>query len=240
MRQLIIFLLLSCQLLLAYSQKTEFSMNIGSGLFFHGGKSAVSRQNITYYIDDFPPFQRYYSNAYGTRPALSLTAGGEVKRISRQGVLFGTGLQYQSLTARSAIDTVFIRGFVQPQDQVLDNGYSQVRNEYVCFSPFVGKRFKLSKWVCDIQTGIDIALLFKSREKLQMHADGSSSTVKREIEKKSTDTRLNLSVSMAYKKMSVQLGYHHGISNIAVYTYGATPLSAYSRFISLSFAYRIK
>jgi hypothetical protein len=224
----------SCKFLLA--QKTELYVRAGSGFFFFSGKSAVKHQNAGDAIIRSNP----NTNPYGKSPAFSATLEGVIKQLVWKSWIVGTGIGYQSLSARSSIDTLFMMGdIISSIDTMRVNASSVFRAQFINLSPFLGKRFRIGRTTLDITAGLEFGFLVKSLEQLDFNMSNYPLLKNRDRQPRKTDMRFRAEAAMNIKKLLFFTSYAKGLSNYYTLYLGGQP-EAYSHFINIGIGYRLK
>ena len=226
---LIIFLTFNS--IYSFSQKTEFNINIYSGLFSYRGSGATSVSQI-----ETGFFNYYTSDIYGKKSAFSISYEGQVIRKTKENFLFGIGLSYDFLNSNVTINKVVYNGEVvrMPYDA---NGNTKLKNTYINVNPFLGKRFIKNKITFDLLAGVDLGFCLKSNEK------GSAITTISKIEystdnkrdKPKIDFRPRIQFKAGYKRCGIILGYSLGLANYQ--TFGNA--KAYSNFLRAGISYKL-
>ncbi len=213
-----------------YGQRTEFSVQAGSGLFSFYGPNAVSETGIVYNGDV------YLTNPYGRNSGFSYSIAGQIQHTDKNKLIYGVQVGYEQLTSRVAITSMYGDfGFIS-----LVDGRAKLQNQYLNLNPFVGKRFGNAQFSLDATIGLDAAIGLSSRE-LGKVVDVKSPFLMgtgRKLPFPDVDLRPRLNLTGYYRAFGLSLGYSHGLSNYAGKRY-STNAEIFSRLWRVGLAYRL-
>lgn len=220
---------------LSFSQTTEFSIKAGSGVFFFSGTTPASPQNL-YVLNIYPD---YYKVPYGRKPGFSYTTGVSLKHVFANKFVAGANLEFQSLCARSVIDTVVTIYDLNPTiTKTPVEGNSYLRNDFIAFSPFFGKRFAFRRFSLDITCGVDIAMKLRGQETINIKKPDYFDKTSKDIPSRSTDTRIRLQADFSIKRFSFFMGYLRGVRNYFT-SYEGIEAEGYSNFFTGGIGFHI-
>ncbi|MEO8414911.1 MAG: hypothetical protein ABI472_14685 [Ginsengibacter sp.] len=222
----------------SFCQKSEFNLNVYSGLFSYTGNGAAGTSIINYGIYTPTP---YTTNVYGNKPGFSISFGGEAVSVTKSKVLYGAGLSYDLLESKIKIDKVQYSPevVVAGQSYLYDaNGSTRLRNTYFNINPFIGRRFLKNGMTIDLSSGIDIGICLKNVEQGNATITATNDVISTNVTHPhpSIDIRPRIQLKAGYKRAGIIIGYSPGLTN-----YQSTKGSkAYTSFMRLGFSYRIK
>lgn len=246
MNRLLITLLFSVCVFFCAGQKTEWNIKAGSGLYFFSGASAASQQ--TFYED--ASYRKFYSNPYGKRPGLCITAGVSLQHVAVNKLLIGAEVSVQRLSANSAIDSVMINGItgapVPPNvvhfpRKMSAQGESRYKALYFSITPFAGRRFLIGNGSLNITGGLDLAFALASKEHINVEGISGSyhKDIKEDVDPSGIDIRLRVGMDWSIKRFIVSATFAKGLLRYHKEIYGEN-LKAYSNLIGLGLGYRLK
>src|SRR5690349_15492718 len=103
MRKLLFLIAFGTCSCFCYSQKTSFSVKLGSGFFSFSGEDA---QDETVFYET--PYYNTSAPPYGKNSRFSYTIDAVAKRVGKGKIIFGTGIGYQSLSSRTRITAITV------------------------------------------------------------------------------------------------------------------------------------
>lgn len=234
MRQFLCTVALLAGSLATYGQRTEFSVQAGSGLFRFVGSGTGQQTSLDGSADANAPSRAFLP--YGQRPAFSIGGTAQLQRVTAGSWLYGLQAGYESLASTIAVQGGFL-GF-QP---VLVQGKAVLRNQFINAHPFVGKRFGNAKRSVDVTAGIDAGIGLRSTQT----GDATTSAVSRpalQIREvwavPAVDYRPRINIIGYYRSYGVSVGYSHGLTNYAKNLPLSGQFEAYSRFWRAGVTYR--
>ena len=227
----LLILFLTFNSIYSFSQKTEFNINIYSGLFYYRGSGATSISQIE------NGFKYYTTDVYGKKSAFSVSYEGQVIKRTKKDFLFGIGLSYDFLNSNVIINKVVYNG--DYLNHIYDaHGNTKLKNTYINVNPFVGKRLIKNKITFDLLAGVDLGFCLTSNEK------GSAITTISKIEysadnkrdKPEIDFRPRVQIKAGYRRGGIILGYSLGLTNYQT----LENTKAYSNFFRAGISYKLK
>ena len=214
---------------IGYGQRTEFSIQAGSGLFSFYGPNSTNETRLN--MDGY----NYLYNPYGRKSEFSYSLAGQVQHTTKRQFIYGVQVGYEKLTSQVSV-TAIVGDFGYPTPA---NGQGFLQNQYLNLNPFVGKRFGKEQLCLDVTIGFDAAIGLASLEvgKLSESSIFSRTTgLRRPIP--DLDFRPRLTITGYYRAFGLSMGYSHGLSN-----YAAKQLSndatVFSQFWRVGIAYRL-
>lgn len=222
----------------SFCQKTEFSLNVYSGLFSYKGNGSASKSIINYGIYTPTP---YTSNVYGNKSSFPISLEAQVIRITKSNFLYGSGLSYDLLKSKIKITKALFGPEVVliNQSYLYDaDGNTKLKNIYFNVNPFIGKRFSKNKMTLDLFGGFDFAICLKSVEEGNATITSTKDVVSTNVKKPypSIDFRPRIQFKAAYKRTGIIIGYSLGLTNYQSQTVSKT----YANFLRMGFSYIIK
>ena len=232
-RLVYLFVLLFTAGQVSYGQKTEVNFNGYSGLFSFRGKGATANSWI-----NFNPYvnpNKYTSNPYGKRSAISYAVELQVQRVTKNNNIFGSGMSFETLTSKVNIDTVTQNGFVYWQYPA--SGKTTLKNTFITVNPFFGHRYTVGKRTFDLLAGVDAAFCLKSREQGSgTTKNNGSTTVDNNRAKPVIDFRPRVQFAMKLNRFNLLAGYSMGLTNYQDKYHS----NAYTRFLRVGVGYQLK
>jgi hypothetical protein len=222
----------------SFCQKTEFNLNVYSGLFSYTGNGTARTSTINYGI--YTPIP-YTSNVYGNKPGFSISFGGQAMSVTRSNVLYGAGLSYDLLESKIEINKVQYSPeiVVAGQSYLYDaNGSTKLNNTYLNLNPFIGRRFLKNGMTIDLSSGFDIGICLKSVEKGSAKVTATNDVISTNVKHPhpSIDFRPRIQLKAGYKRTGIIIGYSPGLTNYQ----SSKSAKAYTSFLRLGFSYRIR
>ena len=230
-----LFLLLIFALLSAascYSQSTEFNLNAYTGLFRFRGPATSSYTTV------------YTGNAnrvdlpYGRSSRFSYGAEFQGLRVTKQHIIYGVGLSYESLESHAGIDYVGLVG-VAGVTYLPTIGKADLRNQFITLNPFAGYRIWRGKIKLDVLIGVDAAFCLNRT----LHADAPQYPDRKEkIDGPALDLRPRLQLNARWRKWGLLAGYSRGLTNSYQYTgyEYVKQKKAFTEFWRFGVSYRVK
>jgi hypothetical protein len=219
-----------------FGQKTEFKVQLNSGLFSFAGASAVSVSAIN--ASNLPNFN-YTNNPYGSKPGLCYGLSATITRVTKKEFLLGIDVGYEVLRSKVLIDRI---NGVSPASNfpVPATGQTYLNFNFLNLYPHIGQRFIIEKIAIDITGGFDFSRSFKAKE--QGHAtisDGTVFTTSRDRTTTNMDVRPRIQLAATYNRIGIYVGYAQGFLNYLSGSVGGTN-DAHSRLIRFGLAYQIR
>lgn len=218
----------------SYSQKTEFSVSLNSGLFSFRGES-VQEYGFFYLAAEN---QNSYTNPYGSKYGLSFGASIAVKRITKTKVLVGLDAGYEMLRSKTLID--YITYSVYSSSITPATGHTYLNNSFINLLPYGGYRFSCRNVNIDLTGGFDIGFCTSAREKGKV-TDSNGKKYESSLDRKTinTDVRARVQLAAYYTYWGVYAGYSRGLVNyMSGYDGGVN--EAYSNVIRFGITCRIR
>jgi hypothetical protein len=158
--------------------------------------------------------------------AMSLT------RVSKRNFLWGAELDWERVRSRIGINKLALirEGIVEKQFDA--SGKSFLRHNNLLVHPFIGYRFFLHSTQLNLTGGLDIAFRLKTNEHGNVKAvNGVTYEIDGERESSSVDLRPRMQLAVQPGRLSVYVGYSHGLVNLP-YSFGGEEKarSGYFRF----------
>lgn len=236
MKNKIIILFAFLALSTLYGQKTELRVSLNSGLFSFTGKSAAEVSQINLYNQSN---SGYTNNPYGSKNGLCYGISLNVKRVTKNSILYGIDFGYETL--RSKISLQSVNGFEGTATfQKEASGETFLNNKSLNFNPFGGYRFTINKFPLDLVGGFDIGYILDTKEKGNATAtDGIEYSTSLDRKTIKQDFRPRIQISTDYKKIGLYLAYSVGLVNYKEGYIGGVN-EAYSKIIRFGLTYQIK
>jgi len=231
MKNLLLFLFFCISYNFSYAQKTEYSVQLGSGFFSFTGNGAAT--NSYEYSTQFNG--NGVGNPLGKKYGFSIFGGGEFKHINKANFLYGAEVNYESLTSKVKIDTAVESFFIYSKTPV--NATSYYVNKFLSLSPFIGKRFSHKHLSFDLKAGADLAFLLSNSLKVK-YDENATEIVFAKDKKPVIDFRIRAGVCTYFKNIGLGIEYSKGINNW--YTNDYQQMNATSSFLRFSIKYLIK
>lgn len=230
-----------------FGQTTEYSVQLGSGLFSFRGDNA---EKSTDFLLDFsqnnythPP--GYFLNPFGRHSGFSYTANFQAQRVTKGHFIYGLQAGYESLSSR--INITDISAIVNKSTPTNSNPYGVsgsktiLTSQYLILHPFLGRRMKIFKSIStDLTFGWDFAFRMNSKEKTTVHTADYDYYLKSNLDGPQLDNRLRMDLTNYYKKVGLTIGYSYGFTPyIAKLRWRLNSLKAYSQMIRLGLVFRL-
>lgn len=215
------------------AQKHQFSVHLNSGFFSFGGASASATSFLN--VSDVSSIPSYTNNPYGTKSGFSYGAGIQYQRISREEIIYGIQLGYESLSSR--IDLDHAAGEFMWN---VDDGKTILANTFVNVFPSLGKRINAGGNIdIDVLLGCDFGFGLASVEQYSVTNDQGlemSGDYDRDIP--TVDFRPRVEMINYFGNFGVSIGYSLGLTNYQAGLDGADR-EARSRYLRLGLSYRL-
>jgi hypothetical protein len=235
MQKTLLFLVFLLLLTNTTAQKTEFSIALNSGLFTFSGASAEKTTSMNF---NNSTTSGYTNNPYGAKFGLGYGVSTNLKRITKDNIVIGLGLGYESLRSKTSIEQV---DYYQDTFyfQYPASGQTHLRLNCINFNPQFGYRFYFNKVAFDIIGGFDIVYILNVREKGSAIVDnGTKYTTSLERHTINVDFRPNAQFLAYYRNLGCSIGYAYGFANYRAGYLGGTN-ECYARLIIFGLAYRL-
>ena len=241
MKRTFIFLLSILFSAQVFGQKTEFSLQLGSGFYSFRGKSAV---NSSFYLADTSNMTGYTNNPYGRHSSFSYDIALQVQKVTIRHFIYGVQAGYESLSSKVKI--INYPRYYNPASSAAypaypyaaGRGKAILTNEFFNLHPFVGYRMNILNGIkTDLTFGADVAFCLSSQEKATFNSIYGSFDTKVKREKPEPDTRLRVNLNNYYKHIGLTVGYSYGLTNYEKGMIGASP-KAYSQMIRLGLIFK--
>jgi hypothetical protein len=227
-----IFLLLLTKIT---AQKTEFSIALNSGLFTFSGASAEKTTSMNF---DNSTTSGYTNNPYGAKFGLGYGVSTNLKRITKDNIVIGFGLAYETLRSKISIDRIDYYGNTSNIPNTA-SGQTYLRLNCLNFNPQLGYRFYFNKLTFDIVGGFDIAYILRANEKGRaVDSDGIIYTTARDRKTINVDFHTNTQFCVYYRKIGFSLVFAQGFRNYRAGFLGGTN-ECYARLLRFGLAYRL-
>ena len=237
MQKILLFLISLLSLTHVTAQKTEFSIAFNSGLFAFSGASAEKTTSINL---DFGNTHStgYTNNPYGAKFGLGYGVSANLKRITKDNIVIGVGVAYETLRSKICIDRIDFYGGTTNIPNTA-SGQTYLRLNCFNFNPQFGYRFYFNKLTFDIVGGVDIGYILRANEKGRaVDSDGIIYTTARDRKTINIDFHTNTQFWVYYRKIGFSLGFAYGFRNYRAGFAGGTN-ECYARLIRLGLVYRI-
>lgn len=232
-RNVRLLVLLLCAAHVSFAQKSELNISAYSGLFSFRGDGASSRSYITAFIPSDPGI--FTANPYGRKSSFSYSVELQGQRITKQNIIYGAGIAFESLKSKVYSDTMSggdLVYFVQRTD-----AKTTLKNTFVTVNPFAGYRFSHNNIAVDLVGGLDLAFCLRSVEKGETRPDNENNlSFANKLSKPALDVRPRIHCRIAYKKVGINAGYSLGLVNFQNHYYP----KAFTSFLRLGLTYRVK
>jgi hypothetical protein len=235
MQKTLLFLIFLLLLTHVTAQKTEFSIALNSGLLAFSGASAEKTTSINLNLSNNTS-TGYTNNPYGAKFGLGYGVSTNLKRITKDDIVIGCGLAYETLRSRISIDRIDLGG---DTTGIPASGQTYLRLNCINFNPQFGYRFYFNKIVFDIIGGFDMAYILSATEKGSALANnGTNYTTSRDRKTINVDFRPNAQFLAYYRKIGFSLGFAYGFANYRAGFLGGTN-ECFARLIRFGLAYRL-
>lgn len=227
------------------AQKNELSLQAYSGLYTYGGSSATGVSSI--YQGNFQG-QDYTYNPYGNKTCFSYGASLQLQHVTKSGFIEGIQAGYEVLRSQVNLNEYeplvyyLYTGINGPQAyQIPVSGASNLRDQNINFSPYIGYRFKLKNTIIDIMPGVDIGINIRSYDiGKAVDNSGKAYTSNFKMQDAPTDIRLKLGLATAiYKKIGINLAYAYGLTNLDKNNTGYLKYNVHSELLRFGVSYRL-
>jgi hypothetical protein len=240
LRYLFITIIFSVQAPKIRAQHTEYSISGGIGLFHYITKE---KQEPFYSMINMTHAPNYANVPYGNKNGLSYQFSVELKKITRHPFLWGIGLEYEDVKSRKDINWVY-----GPYNELhAAKGNVSLSNYFLALQPYIGYRFKCSKFYLDAIAGIDLAITVSAAYQHGVAiVDSTQQQIHFDIKSHSYEgwdpfqTRARFQTEFGYKKWGLYLGYSWGFYKGKLVTFGGKPLYSFSRYFRAGIFYRLK
>ena len=235
MQKIALLTLLFCVPILGFGQKTEYSVQVNSGLFRFGGESATKTSDLI--LGSGQPGINYTHNPYGKKVGLCYGLAAQVQKVNSKNFIYGLQAGYETLRSKVALKYAYsLVNYAMP---IQVSGKTILRHNFINANPFVGKRFVLNNISLDFNAGLDFGYCLKSHEKGKAtDNNGQTYTSDRERDKPGLDTRGRLGLAAYYHQIGFTAGYSVGLKNYTPALEGLNRAN-YARLIRFGLAYRI-
>jgi hypothetical protein len=231
--------LLACAFLLvvlsAFSQNTEVSIVLNSGLFSFTGESAEATTSINY---SDQTGKGYTNNPYGSRSGLSYGLSANLKRVTKLNIIAGVDLGYEIL--RSRVSIAFIDGYTGTSTYRLDaTGSTYLNSRCINLNPFLGYRVAVGKVNFDMTGGFDFAFLTSTEESGKATANNLSYNTSVDRQTIKRDVRPRIQLTASYNRLGVYIGRSYGMANYMEGYVGGTNQS-FARITRFGVVYKLR
>ncbi|MEO6283154.1 MAG: outer membrane beta-barrel protein [Dyadobacter sp.] len=220
----------------AYAQSTELSLQLSSGIYRYGGKSAATNSYL--FVSDLAPHYNV-NTPFGKNSELSYGIGIQAQRVTRKHFLWGLRAGYDKLSVSTRIENYTSMGGNLVVTEI-ENGKAKLNTQVIRANPYFGYRLKLKHIKLDLTTGLNLGYILKSSEYVTYYNQNSV------FDKKSDYTKVNTKfdfgptagLAVSYKRVAVSAEYIHGLINYQRMMDGANP-EVYSRYVRFGIGYRL-
>lgn len=234
MRQIIWMVMLMTGSTATYGQRTEFSVQAGSGLFSYGGPGTVSETTLLQ--ANGGELLPVLINPYGRSSGLSYNLTGQINRIAKSRFTYGTLAGYESLASRVA--ALLLLYPIDYGPIIKRDGYAILRNQYLNLYPFVGKRLGNERVSVDATAGLDLGFCLSSHERSELNGiSGYYTATSRNRPYPAVDVRPRLNLTGYYRAFGLSLGYAQGLTKYTNSPYSDNRI--YSRMWRIGVVYRL-
>lgn len=239
---LLVIVTLSLSGHLSFAQKREININVSSGLFsFHGnGSTATSHINNTPYTSP----HTFTSNPYGKKSGFSYAIELQGKQVTKNKIIYGVGLAFENLQAKTDIDTITEDGYVYNVYRA--TGETKLTTTYLSLSPFIGKRLIFNNVELDVSAGMNISAVLKSREQGSAISLDKSYQLeaKNNKQKPAIDLRPEAAINLQRNRFGLLTGYSIGLVNYhdrsqLICGGNGSNKKAFSSFLRFGISYRL-
>lgn len=215
-----------------YSQSTEFNLNAYTGMFHFRGPASSS------YTTVYTGNVNRVDLPYGRSSGFSYGAELQGMRVTKQRIIYGAGLSYESLESHAGIDSVGLVGFAGVTYGPT-TGKADLRNQFITLNPFAGYRIWRGKIKLDVLIGVDAA--FSLNRTLHSNAPEYRDR-KEEVDGPLLDFRPRLQLNARLHKWGILAGYSRGLTNSYQYTgyEYVKQKKAFTEFWRFGISYRVK
>jgi|GEM_PF-3180087 len=230
-KQILLALPLLCLAATTCAQQTTYSAGVNSGLFSISSKNSSISSTVV-----LRPLMRFEVMGPSKSSAeFSYEINGRMQRNTRNGLIYGAELAFQSL--RSSVDITYAIPFSYSSALLPANGKVKMHNSFIALTPYAGFRILDKKITVDLTSGLEIAACIKRDEQITVQTTYTNDRTEAISElKKTTDYRVRFQVITSFKKIGITAGYAAGLKN---YYHKDDLLTGHSRFIRLGLTYRI-
>lgn len=236
MKKIIYTIFTTFLLTAACGQKTELQFQLNSGLFSFSGKSAENSSFINYSDQNK---SGYTNNPYGSKSGLSFGVSGNIKRLTKNRLLFGTEIGFEILRSKTRITE--ISGYTGSTTYNYGaNGQTFLNYYFLNLHPFIGYRIMAGNLPFDLTAGLDIGYCIDAKEKGKATATNGmlyETSVDRKTIK--SDIRPRFQIATRYNKIGVFCGYSIGVTNYKPGYIGGTN-ECYARLLRFGLTYQLK
>lgn len=235
MKNRLLTLLFSILILSGFSQSTELTARINSGLFSFSGESAEGTEQINYNLETE---RGYTNNPYGNRPALSYGVSANISRLTKSNIKLGLDFGYEVLRSKIEINSLWL--FSDIINENIDaHGQTYINSSFVNIFPSLGYRTSIRSTSLDFDIGLDMANCLSSTEKGE--ATSNAGTYTTEVDRKTIeiDIRGRVQLTVSKNKTGGYLGFSQGIRNYKEGFAGGTNI-VFSRMVRFGLLYKIK
>lgn len=206
----------------SFGQRTEFSLQAGSGLFSYRGPNAVNETGMDYL------YSSYLGNPYGRASGFSYSLAGQVQQITQKNYIYGIQAAYEQLTSRVMVTSIIGDFGSTP---LLNGQLAELHNQYLNLNPFIGKRFGTTRFCLDATVGLDVGVGLVSKTRTEVVNPSWPWIVSGELRRPmpGVDIRPRANVTGYYRSFGLSIGYSRGLSNYTPTPY-STNASTYAQY----------
>ena len=192
-----------------FSQRTEMSVRLNSGLSRFSGESAI---NSTFMFYNIIQEDGHTNSPYGSQFGIVYGASLTAARITENQFRFGAELGYEMLGSTADIKSVYLHGTSQNAN-INAEGDVSLNSNFINLFPNAGYRFLFPHGHWDLTAGLEVAYC------LDITEEASATTDLREFETKldrktiDWDLRPRIQAGITYKNFGAYAGFSKGLVN---------------------------
>lgn len=216
-----------------FAQTTEYSVQLSSGLFSYGGKSAASATGIS--ISDVSSVPHGINHIFGKKSGLSYGVHAQVQTITKNNYIRGVRLGFDRLSSKTDVtSTGSIIGHGPADGKVIAS------NNVIQLNPYFGYRLRGKKVHIDLTAGVNGGAILSSNYHLTV--EGQNNVIDQKEPNQRINTKFDFGpaagVSIGYKKIALNADYFYGLLNYQGQFDGANR-EIYSRYLRFGISHRI-
>jgi len=234
MKKHLIIIILVFAIINIYGQKTNYIVQLNSGLFKFNGISVEGTEKINCNIIDE---EGYTNNPYGNRPTLSYGISLGFTRIYKSNLRFGFDLSYEILKSKINIDGVWVYNNII-NETVNAIGQTYLNFNFVNAYPSIGYQHLVSNINIYIDIGIEYGYCIKAYEKGYAKSNLREFKTRRDRKTISSDIRPRIQIGIEKNRIGGYIGYSKGLLNYKSGYIGGTN-EAFSNMIRIGLKFQL-
>jgi hypothetical protein len=216
-----------------FAQTTEYSVQVGSGLFSYGGKSAASATSVS--ISDVSSLPHDVHHVFGKKSGLSYGIYAQMQTITKKNYIRGVRLGFNRLSSKANVTSFANMVGYGPAD-----GKVIASSQVVQLNPYFGYRIQIKKMHVDLTGGINGGYILTNRYHLTV--EGRNYAIDQKEPNQMSNTKFDFGpgagVSIGYRKIALSADYFHGLVNY-LGEFDAANREIYSRYLRFGISYQI-